>query len=194
MMKKILYVAGLAIVVFSACSKSPVEEMIPPATADFSRSFFFPRTSVSENVVTNQISTITLSSAYNTARSLVIGLEVVLPSGNEYLEITIKSDKIKPGLLGDYIISPFLTQGRPAGDVEVTYGYSKVPPATLFFLPGIADGVLHITGYNEKNNLIKGSYSFRINSDKDPRTATTTVWENTQIDVNGSFDNLQIRP
>ena len=106
----------------------------------------------------------------------------------------IKKEKIKAGLTGDYIISPFLTPGKPEGDVQVTYGYSKVPPATLFYLPGVADGVLHITGYNEKNKLITGNFSFRINSDKDPRTATTTVWENTQIDVSGSFGNLQIKP
>jgi len=192
-MKKIFYLA-LAAVFFSACSKSPVQEIIPEATANFSRSFFFPRINVSESVVTNQISTIKLNGTYNNVQALVIGLEIVLPSGSEYIEITIKKEKIKTGLMGDYVISPFLTQGKPGGDVEVMYGYSKIPPATLFFLPGIADGVLHITGYDEKNKLVKGSYNFRINSDKDPRTATTTVWENTQIDVNGSFENLQIEP
>ena len=193
-MKKIYYLIAFIAVFISACSKSPVVEIIPEATANFSRSFFFPRTSVSESVVTNQMSTIILNSSYSNDQSLVIGLEIVLPSGTEQLDITIKKEKIKAGLTGDYIISPFLALGKPEGDVQVTYGYSKVPPATLFYLPGIADGVLHITGYNEKNKLITGNFGFRINSDKDPRVATTTVWENTQIDVNGSFENLQIKP
>ena len=193
-MKKIIYLTVLIAGFFSACSKDTVIEKIPEVTASFSRSFFFPRTSTTESVVTNSSSAITVNSAYNSTQALVIGLNVTLPSGIEQVGLIIKKDKIKSGLVGDYVISPFLTQGKPEGDIEVTYGFSKTPPATFFMLPGAADGVLHITGYDPNKKLVKGSVSFRINSDKDPRVATSTVWENTQIDVTGSFENVQIKP
>ena len=193
-MKRKLYLIALLPLLSIACSKNPIEEKLPATNADYSRSFFFPRTGTTENVVTNESTTITLLSYYNSLNALAVGLEVNLPSGTDQLNLTIKKDKLKTGIVGDYIISPFLTAGKPEGDVDVSYGYSRTPPQTLFILPGAAEGILHITDYNEKYKLLKGNFTLRINSDKDPRVATTTVWENTQIDVTGSFENLQIKP
>ncbi|HSU50345.1 MAG TPA: hypothetical protein VLJ41_07140, partial [Segetibacter sp.] len=128
------------------------------------------------------------------SQALAVGINLNLPSGQDQVNVTIRKEKTKPGIVGDYVISPFMTPGKPEGEVDANYGYSRTPPATLFILPGAADGVLHITAYNQTLKMITGNFTFRINSDKDPRVATSTVWENTQIDVEGSFENLLIKP
>ena len=169
-------------------------ETVPETKVNFSRSFFFPRTSTTESVVSNQASSIVATSYYTSSQSLAISINLNLPSGQDQVNVTIRKEKIRPEIMGDYLISPFLTPGKPQGDVDANYGYSRTPPATLFILPGAAEGLLHITSYNQTFKMITGNFTFRINSDKDPQVATSTVWENTQIDVTGSFENLVVKP
>lgn len=146
-----------------------------------------------EVVESSQASVVTVTGYYNNVKALSIGFYVTHPSGIDQLNLAIKKDKLKLGLVGDYIISPFLTPGKPEGDIDVNYGYGKISTSAFFVLPGSSDGVLHISSYNEKYKMITGNFSVRINSDKDPRVTSTTVWENTQIDVTGSFQNLEIK-
>ena len=89
-MKSIFYLVVLFAGFFTACSKDPIVEKVSEPSGNFSRSFFFPRNSTTETVITNQPSTVNLNSRYNSAEALVIGVNVTLPSGNEQVGLIIK--------------------------------------------------------------------------------------------------------
>ena len=194
-MKRIFYLTAFVATLFSACSKPPVEAPLPVSTASLSRSFFYPRTATSESVSysSNGDSSISKRSFYNSDRDLVIAFDVKYNIGKDGVSLVLMKDKIKPGLRGGYAISPFLTPGMPQGDIKAFYAYYKSESSTTFLMPGMASGVLHITEYNDKQKLISGNYNFRINTNQDPKGGPVAIWEDTQIDVSSSFENVQIK-
>ena len=194
-MKQFFYLAVIVSSILTSCSKSPVEVKPPATNASLSRAFFYPRTAVAEFALytSNDDSIIIKRSFYNIAKDLVIDLDVKNSTGTDAVTLIIPKDRIKAGIIGEYIISPFLTPGMPQGDIKATYIYKKSASSSTFLLPGMANGILKLTGYNQKLNLISGNFNFRINTDQDPKGGPVVIWEDTQIDIGGSFENLQIK-
>jgi hypothetical protein len=194
-MKSFIYLSAIVTLFLNSCSKPPVEAKLPASVASLSRSFFYPRTATSESVhySSNGDSSISKKCFYDSDNDLMISFDVTYAVGNDAVSLTIVKDQIKQGLIGDYVISPFLTPGMPQGDIKAIYAYNKSEYSSTFLMPGMASGVLHITGYNEKQRSISGNYSFRINTSQDPKGGPVVIWEDTQIDVAGTFENVLIK-
>ncbi|MGB8194749.1 MAG: hypothetical protein WCF67_22640 [Chitinophagaceae bacterium] len=191
---RFLYVAVSAFFLLAACKKTkdkPAETPLPPAAADLSRTFFYPASNstltASYTLVKDSIVAL---AKINENKQLIISFDVPYTKGNDYILFTIEKDNIKPGYKGDYnIIHSELSGLR--GDVQVNYRYKRELYSYVEFLPGNADGSFAITAYDETKKLVAGTYVFHINSFHDPKVGSN--WVETKIDVQGKFENLQIK-
>src|SRR5262245_52391889 len=118
-MKKFIYLVAFIAVLVTSCSKPPVEVKLPASTASLTSSFFYPRTTTVESVFysSKNDSSIIVKGLYNSDKDLVIDFDVKYALGKDGVSLILAKDKIRTGLTGDYIISPFLTAGMPQGDI-----------------------------------------------------------------------------
>lgn len=180
-----------------SCSKNnSVDAPLPLSKANLSRTFFYPDNNSSEvaSYTSSNDEYITKNTFYNSEGALLMRFDAAYPNGNDGVSLSIAKEKLKPGLVGDYVIAPFLQVGAPEGDVRAMYIYNKSEASTTILMAGTSTGSLQITAYNKQKNLISGQYNFQLQTNQDPKGGPVVIWRNTTVTVRGSFENVLIQP
>ncbi|MCC3156215.1 hypothetical protein LJ737_03150 [Hymenobacter sp. 15J16-1T3B] len=121
------------------------------------------------------------------------------PANQEELTLHVPSDKLKPGLVGDYSADE---DGAPRTTCKTYYVYRfDAPPFTqerlytnrvpVSYSPS---GTLHITKYDARRKLLSGTYDLSFAFIPDPKGPTSSGLVTWRLDLEGKFDNMVVRP
>lgn len=193
-MKKItLSLAVISLLTASSCKKENCDTPMapPPSEAELSRTILYTGTGETKAAAYSTSSIQAIVNDVTAGYELSLRFAVPFPKGNDVVLFTIHHSKLKAGYVGNYSI----VRGNDgsSGDVKAQYNYLLSASSGNMHLPGMAEGQLNITHYDEKYKTLSGSYNLEIISNQDPSAPPLNNWKDNKITITGSFKNIPIK-
>jgi hypothetical protein len=120
-------------------------------------------------------------------------LTVYLSSDADGISFEIAEADLTDGYIGVYTLKSLPNTAN--GKASTTYSYSKsgTSGSAYFSEANTMNGAIEITNYNDKHNLISGSFELTMKDVSDPTlTAPTTNPRKCDVTVTGTFVNAKL--
>lgn len=179
---------GLALLSFS-CDKEDDEtnEVAPAMELSMERTFMYH-----DNHETKQASYL--------SKDIVSGfvkddgkLTVYVSSGADGISFEIAEADLTNGYVGVYTLKSLPNPANGKANTTYSYSQSGTSGSAYFSQANTMSGAIEITNYNEKHNLISGTFELTMVDVADPTlTAPTTNPRKSDVTVNGTFENAKL--
>ncbi len=120
-------------------------------------------------------------------------LTIYVGSGKDGISFEIAAADLVNGYLGTYTLKSLPNPEN--GKAKTTYSYSTsgASGSVMFSQANTMTGSVEITGYNEKHNIISGTFELTMENVPDPTaTSPTSNPRRCDVTVTGSFENAKL--
>ena len=190
MKKKFLY-SGLALLTLInfSCDKNTMEEdgVVPQMKLALDRSFMYHDI---HELKAASYTTDDLQTAFLIENE---SLTVYMDSGTDGVSFRISEAKLLSGYVGEYTLQTLPNPDN--GDANTTYVYKNgaTSGSVYFSQANYINGSIEITDYNEKYNLISGTFEMTMEDVPDPTLTTATPTpRRCDVTITGNFENARL--
>lgn len=178
---------AIALLSVSCDNDKDAEDVVPAMDLTMARNFMYHDTH--ETVAANY-KTEDLQTAFVTENEQ---LTIYLDSGTDGVSFEIEEEKLSSGYVGNYTLQ---TLPNPdAGDANATFIYktSAGSGSAYFSKANFIYGIVKITTYDQKHQLISGTFQLKMDDVPDPTiTLPTSNPRRCDVTVTGTFENAKL--
>lgn len=178
---------GLALLSFSCDDDKEADDVIPAMEISMERTFMYH-----DNHETKQASYTTDDCQTGFVKDDG-KLTVFIDAGADAISFQIDEEDLADGYIGNYTLMSLPNPDN--GKAKTTYSYSITQTSgnAYFSQANYMGGSFKITDYNEKHNLISGTFELTMEDVPDPTlTSSTPAPRRCDVTVTGTFENAKL--
>ncbi|NDK54370.1 DUF6252 family protein [Pontibacter fetidus] len=190
MKKTLLYfsLAALTFLNFSCDTDGgDADEVIPEMALTMHRAFMYHDNHETKNATYTSAN---LQSAFLTENER---LTIYVGGDKDDISFEIAEADLPSGYVGNYVLKSLPNPDN--GKAKTSYSYATSPTSgSVFFSQANAmNGSVEITNYNEKHQLISGTFELTMENVPDPTATSPTNPRSCDVTITGTFANAKLK-